>query len=350
MKKIAYYIIMMFSILVFLPLFIVRGCSMNPTEVETGEQKKDLQKDLQKDQKKDEKKDQKTDIILKVFINNEKKIVEMNLEDYVKGVVAAEMPAEFEPEALKAQAVAARTYVYARYEKVCNSNDELHAGADICSDPGHCQAWVSKAKARKKWGIFRANSYWNKISRAVDDTRGIIILYDNKIINPVFHSNSGGKTENAGDVWEGGNVPYLKSVVSLGEENCKDYKNTVIIKIKDFKYVLKKAHPEIRFLKNNIMEDIQVLEYTEGGRVRYLKTGNIKISGTEFRKLFSLKSANFNIKKDVTGGLRVTTLGYGHGVGMSQWGANYFAKNGGNFEEILKYYYRGVTLGVIQGL
>lgn len=313
-------------IIVGIPLFIVRSC--NEEEYIT-------------------KKEESSGINIKVYMHTEKKVVTMPLEEYIKGVVAAEMPAAFEPEALKAQAVAARTYAYGRMIKKYVPKEDAHEGGDICTDSTHCQAWVSKKEAMKKWGIFSALMNWNKISKAVAETRNTIIVYDNSVVNPVFHSNSGGRTENAEEVWEGSSVPYLKSVESRGEDTNPAYKNIVEISSKDFCRKLKSQYPEIRINEKDILKDIKVLEKSEGGRVKNVKVGNITLKGTELRTLFSLKSTNFILKKEGASNIKITTYGNGHGVGMSQWGANSMAKEGRKYDEILKYYYKGVEVKTI---
>jgi len=315
----------MILIIIILPLFIVRSCS------------------IEEDQHPPEKeKDDKIKILL--YLYKQDKIQEMDLEEYVKGVVAAEMPADFGIEALKAQAVAARTYALGRMQKIYVPKEDTHKGADICTDFSHCQAWISKEEAMKGWGIARGPFNWRKIEKAVSETENIIITYEDKIINPVYHSNSGGRTENANEVWEGKEVPYLKSVISRGEESSPSYKTTIHISSEDFCNTLKSKYPDIELDSENLLDSINVLGYTTGGRVDKIKLGNVEIKGTEFRQLFSLKSANFKIEQGNEGNIKITNLGNGHGVGMSQWGENYLSKNGGNFEEIIKYYYTGVEL------
>ena len=326
MKKAVLFLLVMGVIIVIMPMLIVRGCSSRSGSLP----------------------DDKKGIAVKVYKNTENATEELPLEEYIKGVVAAEMPAGFEMEALKAQAVAARTYAYGRLKKIYSSKVDTHNGADICTDSAHCQAWVSKENAMKKWGVFSSIRNWSKINKAVNETEGVIIVYNGTVVNPVFHSNSGGKTENSEDVWEGGSVPYLRSVSSSGEDLYAEFENIVNIKVKDFCSRMKSEYPGIKLNEKKVMNDITVLDYTEGGRVKNIKIGNTTIKGTEFRSIFSLKSANFKIEQSGDDALKITTVGNGHGVGMSQWGANYLAKNGGSYEEILKYYYMGVGLDKVE--
>jgi stage II sporulation protein D len=330
MKNFVYYVFIMVVVVILLPLFIVKSCSIEQEDVkiiqETPEQ----------------------EVKIKVYNSSEGNIMELSLEEYVKGVVAAEMPADFGIEALKAQAVAARTYTYARILKDYNGKEDIHKGADICTDHTHCQAWVSKKEAMEKWDKLHASKNWDRINKAVTETKGLIITYDNTVANPVFHSNSGGRTENAEEVWDGNAVPYLVSVPSKGEEASSSYESTVTVNCEDFKEILRQEYPGIEFNSEDIMDDIEIIDFTVGERVKTIKIGGIEIKGTDFRKLFSLKSTKFEIENTDDGILTITTIGNGHGVGMSQWGANYLAENGGTFEEILNYYYKGISLETIE--
>ncbi|MDO8685274.1 MAG: SpoIID/LytB domain-containing protein [Clostridiales bacterium] len=313
-----------------------------------------------------------------VYFHYEKKTRKLLLEEYIIGVVAAEMPADFASEALKAQAVAARTYAFGRVEKIFTASGDAHPSADICTNPAHCQAWTSEVNAIKRWGIIKGISNWKKITKAVRDTKGVILVYNGKLINPVFHSNSGGRTENAEDVWEGGPVAYLKSRISYGEDATTEYKNEIKVNEEEFRKVIKVAYPGFKAVlvklsgsesttntntntisSNTISSNtvaslkmpsyIKILGYTDGGRVSKIKLGNIELEGTEFRTLFDLKSANFIIEyyRNDMHTLLITTYGYGHGVGMSQWGANYLGGTGAAYIEILQYYYTDVELTTI---
>jgi stage II sporulation protein D len=324
MKKFLGYIILMSIIVVVLPLIIV-NCFPKIEEPFASESKSS-----------------KT---IKVYVADQKKVVKMKLEDYVIGVVAAEMPASYEPEALKAQAIAARTYALGRANKLyVSSADTTHASADVCTSPAHCQAWISKSTAMRRWGLLSSFKYWSKICKAVKATEGEVLVYNNLIINPLFHSNSGGHTENVEDVWGGAPEPYLKGVNSPGEDTSSEYKNEVRFDQDEMVKTLKGFNSKIALKNNDLLSNIQILEYSDGNRVMKMKIGNITIKGTEFRNLFKLKSTNFKLSKLSDGKISITTLGYGHGVGMSQCGANYLAKKGYSCNDILKYYYKGVEI------
>lgn len=352
MKKLIYYAGLMIFVILLLPMLIVKSCGKAP-EKEDIPQSLDQAGPTEQAKKtehteKVKKKPENNQYIISVYDNELKKSEEMDLEEYIKGVVAAEMPAEFHPEALKAQAIAARTYAYGRFSGVYESKKGVHDGIDVCKDSTHCQAWISKEAALKKWNVFFAIRYWNKISKAVDSTKGLIVVYDGKVANTLFHSSSSARTENSEDVWPGVSVPYLRSVVSTGDEEAKDFETSIKIKSSEVSKKLKQAYPEFEY-DGDLFDNINVLEYTEGGNVKNIKIGNIILKGTELRTLLGLRSANFVIERLGSGTgdkemLRITTKGYGHGVGMSQWGANYLAKTGGTYLEILKHYYTGIDV------
>lgn len=328
MKKIGLYIIIMAILVIVLPLIIVRTyiAVEEPTKNES-----------------ENKGQSQSDITINVFMTDQKKVVKMNLEDYILGVVAAEMPASFELEALKAQAVAARTYALGRATGLYGSSDK-HEGADVCTDPAHCQAWISKDTAMHRWGLLSSFKNWNKISKAVNSTKGQVIKYKGVLINPLFHSNSGGHTENSEDVWSGTAEPYLRGVESPGEETFSQYKNEVVLEQKEMAEALKKFNSRIKLDSRDILSGIKILKYSDGNRVMEMKIGGVTVKGTDFRKLFQLKSTNFEMKELSGGKIAITTLGNGHGVGMSQCGADYLAKKGAGCKDILKYYYKDVDI------
>lgn len=264
-------------------------------------------------------------------------IEELPLDEYIYGVVAAEMPASYEIEALKAQAVAARTYTI--YKMI---NGSKHEGADICDLSSCCQAWISKEDRFAKWNEEEKSTNWEKIVSAVNSTKGEIITYEDSPINAFFHSNSGGTTESVANVWGGTDYPYLQVVATSGEDAYTQYSSEVIVTKEELIQKLREYHSdfEIDFSKEDA---IKILENTESGRVKIIKFGNIQISGVETRTIFGLKSAMFVV--EVTDeNIIFRVLGSGHGVGMSQTGADSMAKEGNNYQEILKHYYLGVEI------
>lgn len=271
-------------------------------------------------------------------------IEELNIDEYLYGVVSSEMPANYEIEALKAQAIVARTYTI--YQIMNNKNK--HQEADICDDYNCCQAWISKENRLAKWQEQEAESNWSKITNAVNSTSGKIITYNGAPINAFFHSNSGGVTESSLNIWGGIDYPYLKSVETSGEDSYTQYNSEVIINKQELLDKLKGKYQdiEIDYTQENC---IQILEYTTSGRVKTIKFGNKEIAGTEARSLLGLKSTNFtfSIEQD---NIKFIVKGYGHGVGMSQTGADSLAKTGANCEEIIKHFYTNVQIIEVNSL
>ena len=264
---------------------------------------------------------------------------QMTLERYLTGVVRGEMPASFEMEALRAQAAAERSYVY--YQLAAGRKD-AHPDADFCTDHTCCSAYLSESAAREKWGGDFAP--WNtRVEQAVSDTDGQVVLYNGRPILAVFHSSSAGRTAAAGDVWSG-DLPYLVSVDSPeGEETVPNYYSTVTFTAAEAKERLLAAHPELK-LSGTPDRWFGAAAENGSGRVETVSVGGTDIEGTELRRIFGLRSACFTVAADsesVT--FRVT--GYGHGVGMSQYGANQLAREGKTWQEILEWYYTGATVG-----
>ncbi len=274
---------------------------------------------------------------VKVLHSKTNKVEELDLDTYLLGVVSSEMPANFEIEALKAQAVVARTYTIYKI-----SNGSKHENADICDDSTCCQAWISKEDRLSRWEEENRDTYWNKIEEAVYSTKGKIITYEGKAINAFFHSNSGGATDTATAVWGGTNYPYLQAVETSGEDAYSQYNSEAAVTKEEFINKIKEYHSNfsIDFNKEN---QIEVLEYTEGGRIEKIKVGNLTLSGVELRTIFGLRSAKFEITIEENQ-IKFKVIGYGHGVGMSQTGADSMAKQGNNYENIIKHYYTGVEI------
>lgn len=274
---------------------------------------------------------------VKLLHSSSGEIEEMDLDEYLYGVVSSEMPASFEEEALKAQAVVARTYTIYKI-----TNGSKHENADICDNSACCQAWISKEERLQKWNEAERETNWAKIVNAVDSTKGKIITYEGKPINAFFHSNSGGITETASNVWGGKNEPYLQAVETSGESNYTQYSSELIITKNEFIEKIKEYHSDFEIDFSN-EDEIKILDYTEGERVKTIKIGNLELQGTEIRNIFALKSAKFEINIEGEN-IKFNVLGYGHGVGMSQTGADSMAKEQKSYEEIIRHYYTGVEI------
>ena len=281
---------------------------------------------------------------IKLYHTQTQTYEEVPMDEYLYGVVSAEMPADYELEALKAQAVVARTYTL---YQIMHSNGK-HGEADICDASTCCQAWISKEDRLAKWDENVRNSNWDKIVEAVDSTQGEIITYQGEPIDAFFHANSGGTTETATNVWGGTNFPYLQSVQTAGEDAYSGYNSEVELSKEELVKQLKEKYADLEI--NFEEEDaIKIIAYTESGRVRTIKFGNIEIAGTEARTLLGLRSTNFFfiLEGDT---IKFTVTGYGHGVGMSQTGADNKKKSGSNYKEIIQHFYTGVEITYVNEL
>jgi len=278
-------------------------------------------------------KEPQSQLKIKVYMMDIGKIVDMDLEEYILGVVAGEMPAGFHVEALKAQALAARTYTLLRMKAFGGNGCTMHPGADICTDSTNCQAYRNPKTVKKDL---------NKLKKAVSDTAGEVIVFQGHLIDAVFFSTSGGKTENSEDIWSS-KVPYLRSVMSQYEEQSPKLMTQKEIDINTFISYMKEIEPSIKLSKKNMKKQIAIMERSDGGSVMQIKVGNKVMKGTAIRQKLGLNSANFKIEYSLNK-MIFTVLGYGHGIGMSQYGADGMARNGSDYKEIINHYYQGVDI------
>lgn len=274
---------------------------------------------------------------LTVLIDGETRT--MTMQEYLWGVVAAEMPAAFEQEALNAQTIAARTYTLYRMEHP----GDKHPDADICGDAACCQAWISYDERMESWSAKSAKAYAAKITEAVESTENQIISYDGSPILAAFHASSAGFTKSALDVW-GEDFPYLQEVQSPEETDAiPNYYSTVEISAKDCRAALEEAVSKADLSSDNCADWFGEESYDDDGLPNAIEIGGVWVDTSTVRSLFQLRSATFTVgTEDDTVTFYVT--GYGHGVGMSQYGANALAKQGKTAEEILKWYYSGVEI------
>lgn len=280
-------------------------------------------------------------LMIHVYLHEENKIEKMALEEYVKGVLSAEMPAAFEPEALKAQAVAARTYAVKHMRTFGGSGVEGQPEADVSTDFTKDQAWLSEKTMKERWGS-KYREYWKKIEQAVEKTRGQIVAYENQPISALFHSTSAERTASAKEVW-GYDYPYLQSVECRWDKASPRYSDTKAVSVADLNAALGEGAGSVAAMQGGMDQIAKVLSLTESGRVKEVRIGSKTFSGQEARRLLGLRSENFTAEQRGDQ-LIFHTLGYGHGVGLCQYGANGMAKEGKGYQEILKYYYTGVDL------
>ncbi len=277
------------------------------------------------------------DKMLRVY--NGKKTVKMTMAEYLTGVVRGEMPATFEPAALEAQAVAERTYIC---YQMANGRKKSHPKADVCMSPLCCNAFLSESDAKKKWGS-DFKKYNKKIQQAVKNTDGQIVLYNGQPILAAFHSSSAGRTANCDDVWVD-SLPYLTSVKSPeNSDSVPNFYSVNTFSAEEFRQRLCAAYPNAD-LSGSVSDWITGRKENDSGRVESITIGGVKLTGAQVRSVFSLRSACFEVETD---GDEVVfhVTGYGHGVGMSQYGANELAAEGKTWQEILQWYYTDVEIG-----
>jgi len=344
MRKIGVYMILVLIITIFLPTVIVKTVNFVPREnTALGESFEEPSKEPPKIiVSKDPLVDSESIKTIKLYNPYNDSVTEIDLEEYVKGVVASEMPAEFHIEALKAQAVAARTYAVSRTQRFSDGHPD-HKSAPICRGI-HCQAYLSLEELKQIHGDSWVENYWGKIEEAVNTTRDLLIYFNGEVTEPLYHSTSGGMTEDAVNVFST-DTPYLKAVISPYEEEAPRFKTVTTLTGEEFIAKIIGVYPDSGITKENFHERIKLIEKTESGRIKKIAIGNSILEGRTIRELFSLNSTNFSITYDKKLNIiDIVTYGYGHGVGMSQWGANGMAKKGSNYLEILKHFYTDIDI------
>lgn len=276
-------------------------------------------------------------IMVTLVSKEEGRVYHFDLEEYLIGVVAAEMPACFELEALKAQAVAARTIAARRMKRFGGQGCQHFRKADFCDDPAENQAWLGERSLKRRWPGLSFYGNYQKIRRAVEETSGFIMVYNNRPIDAVFHSTCGGVTASAKDIWNN-EIPYLTRVKCNFDQHSPRYHNTFFFTWDDLGK---------RFgISGLLFKNMKIRSSTPQGRVSNINIGKRVYRGNEFRNKLGLTSTCFSWKSS-SSGLTFAVKGYGHGVGMCQYGADGFAKRGWRFHQILKYYYRGISFSKI---
>lgn len=266
-----------------------------------------------------------------VYRSATKEIQKLPLETYLSGVVAAEMPADFEEEALKAQALTARTYIV--NQLMSNNRQGLPEGADVGDTVMH-QVYKNDNELKKQWG---SDYKWKmkKIDKAIKETEGKILTYKGNPITATFFSTSNGYTENSEEYWQA-EFPYLKSVSSPWDKESPKFYNKMVVDAGDFERKLGVSLSSGTTIGT-------VVQRTSGNRVGVVDIGGKKLTGKQIREKLALNSSDFDWERQGNQ-IVITTKGYGHGVGMSQYGANGMAREGKNYEDIVKYYYKGVKV------
>ena len=271
----------------------------------------------------------KSEEYISVMLSETGEINGVDIREYIIGCIAAEMPASYHTEALKAQAVAC--YTYALRNKKMSGDKE----ADITDNPDLHQGYIGQKERKEKWGD-KYEEYERKIAGAADDVMGYYMTYEEKIILAVYHSNSAGRTQSAENIW-GSEIPYLSAVESPGDKLAPDFIEEKIFTEKEFRKCAEKLGVK---LTDEPSDWVGKITRDDGGYVKTVVLGDEEISASAFRKEYDLRSPCFYI--DYDGKFSVLCRGYGHGVGMSQYGADYMARQGFGWQEILRHYYTGV--------
>jgi stage II sporulation protein D len=322
----------MAAVLFLLPAALVRGQPLYQQGTETDEAVLPIQQAVQTVAAKDRGRTVRLQM-------GDGAVEELTMADYLWGVVAAEMPASFGEEALKAQACAARTYTVIQQTNAAGK----HLEADLCADSTCCQAYAQRADMEARWGL-EAQTYGEKITRAVEQTDGLGILYQGQPIQALFFSSASGKTVDAVEVW-GNAVSYLQSVDSPEGDEVPNYRRQVLLTAAEVRELAQEAYPAVD-LSGDPSGWFSQISRKEGGTVSSLSLGGVALTGAQVRSLFSLRSAAFTVDWDGAA-FTFAVTGYGHGVGMSQYGANAMAQAGSGFCEILTWYYTDTAVGAL---
>lgn len=343
MKKIALISLFVLLLALVLPLILVPGFYFYRPEEDLEPEEPSLEEEIQEIEEVPNPPSilpmagQDANLILTVA--TESGVVYMSMEEYLIGVVAAEMPARFHREALRAQAVAARTY---SLHRMLLEPASRHPNAYVCTSYACCKAYHDMESLQERWGD-DFDYYIAIIQGAVNDTDGIVVLFEDMPILAAFHSSSYGFTEASGSIWNP--VPYLQSVESFeSAEDVPRFYDVVELSFPEFRTIAQNNISGTNLRDDNTPYWISDITYTPSGRLAHLQIGGVEVTGAQFRRIFSLRSARVMLSFSQEG-ITITTGGWGHGVGMSQFGANTMANAGANFTEILLWYYTDVTLG-----
>ncbi len=321
-KPIIFTISLIAAVTIMIPTILV--APFKEEEVEAEQQ-------VLKEPKKQVEKKAELQTTIQVYRHSQKKVETIDLEDYVAGVVAAEMPANFELEALKAQALTARTFIVKAL--TAKTKKDIPEGADI-TDTVNDQVYMNTKELKVSWGN-KYQTNMTRIKEAVSATKGQLLTYNKELITPSFFSTSNGYTENSEDYWPNA-LPYLRSVKSPWDEKSPKYLSETTISLSEFEHLLN--------VKIDSNEDVgKIIQRTDGNRIGEIEIGGKRMTGKKVRELLGLKSSDFSWYKKGDQVI-ITTKGYGHGVGMSQYGANGMAESGKSYKDIIAYYYKDVKI------
>ena len=281
---------------------------------------------------------------IKIYDNAENKVIELSMEEYIRGAVASEMPASFHQQALNAQALASHSWAVYSNELQQIAPDPLLEGAAFSVDSERCEGYMTKQRFFERYGN-NADEQWKKICAAADFAVGKIVSFEGETALTAYHSASVGMTECSENVWENA-LPYLISVQSEGDELSPYYDITEKYDKKTMRLLLLQQFPEADLSDDTPQNWIEVIERSAAGYVTLAEVGGVSAHGQQVRTALSLRSSCFEVDYG-SGTFSIYTSGYGHGVGMSQYGAEYMAQQGFSAEEIIAHYYPGTELTAV---
>ena len=268
------------------------------------------------------------------------KVDEVSVLDYVIGAVMTEIPATYQVEAIKAQAVAAHTYALHHHLSQQKNPDPTLKGADFSADPSSHQGFMTAESAKKRFGD-KYSDYYDKIAPAVKEVINQILVYDDEPIVAAYHAISAGQTEDASNVWNG-SAEYLVPVDSKGDEYAPEYETIAAVSFDDLAKLMENKYPGTVF-QDDPEKWLEIVSRSQSGYITEINVGDTSMSGLDFRNMLGLRSSNFDISFSGNG-FAFVVKGYGHGVGMSQYGSDYMARQGALYNEILEHYYRDAVI------
>ncbi len=277
-----------------------------------------------------------------VYNHTTQRVESVSDVDFIRGAIAAEMPGVFHIEALKAQGVAAYTFAVRQAMIQQESPDPLLEGAHFSADPPNLQVYMTRNEAEEFYGE-DFYIYWTKVTRAAQEVMGYILLYEEQPAATAYHAISAGQTESAANIWDGEPLPYLQSVESSWDELSPGYETVLTFTSDELQEFMLEYNPNTIFQQDPSLW-FSNLEHSNSGYVTSVSVGDQVLSGLELRNLLGLRSSHFDV--EYNGNFIFTVRGYGHGAGLSQNGADYMARQGSTFDEILMHYYPDTTLAL----
>ena len=332
---------------VLIPLAAARSVIYLPTQSETSSQISQTaisQPEQTPPETAPPKEERSYDRVFSVYDRANGELIMLSADEYIRGAVASEMPATFHQQALNAQAAAAHSWAIYSSELHEIVPDDTIMGADFSVDTEKCEGYMSKERFFERYGT-NAEILWHKICAACDYAVGKTVTYEGDTALTAYHSTSAGRTESSDNVWNEG-LPYLVAVESEGDKLAPDYSVTETFDKKTMRLLLKQGFPDAKLDDDAPQDWIEIEMRSPSGYVTSVAVGGEQVHGQQLRTALRLRSSCFEIEYG-SGTFTIVTRGYGHGVGMSQYGADFMARQGSSAEEILAHYYPGTELTAV---